>query len=317
MCHSLGMSPDTPDIRSERIRANGLDFHVNTCGEGDRLALCLHGFPEIGYTWRHQLPLLASLGYRAWAPDLRGFGQTDKPKGVRQYAVEHLVDDVAALIDTSGSKETLMLAHDWGVMIASQVAFHKVRPLERLVLFNGAAMGMQSDTGFSLRALQRMAYAFFFQLPFLPERALAAGNYRAIRESFTGRMAGRPERISKEDIRVFKEAMARPGALTGGINYYRAQILGGGFRRLMARGFPKIETPTLILWGEEDPVLIPSTIGRAEELITDLTLRFLPGVGHWIQQEAPEEVNEMLAAWLTGEPVPGSATVSPGTETRS
>ncbi len=101
------------EIRPERVHANGLDFHVNTCGEGDRLALCLHGFPEIGYTWRHQLPLLASLGYKAWAPDLRGFGQSDKPKGVGSYAVEHLVDDVAALIDASGAKETLLLAHDW------------------------------------------------------------------------------------------------------------------------------------------------------------------------------------------------------------
>ena len=298
------------EIGSERIHANGLDFHVNTCGDGDRLALCLHGFPEIGYSWRHQLPLLASLGYRVWAPDLRGFGQTDKPRGIRQYAFEHLIDDVAALIDASGTKETMLVAHDWGVMIASQIAFHRVRPLSRLVLFNGAALGMQADTGFSFRALQRMLYAFFFQLPFLPERMLAAGNYRAIRSSFTGRMAGRRDRITKEDIRVFQEAMARPGALTGGLNYYRAQIAGGGFRRIAARGFPAIETPTLILWGEDDPVLVPSTIGRAEELVQDLTLRFLPGIGHWSQQEAPEEVNEMLAAWLTERLVPGSATLS-------
>ncbi len=298
------------EIRSERIHANGLDFHVDTCGDGDQFALCLHGFPEIGYTWRHQLPLLASLGYRVWAPDLRGFGQTDKPRGVRQYAFEHLIDDVAALIDASGTKETLLLAHDWGVMIASQIAFHQVRPLSRLVLLNGAALGMQAETGFSLRALQRMFYAYFFQLPFLPERLLAAGNYRAIRETFTGHMAGRRDRITAKDVRVFQEAMARPGALTGGINYYRAQILGGGFRRLTARGFPTIETPTLILWGEDDPVLIPSTIGRADERVEDLTLRFLPGVGHWVQQEAPEEVNEMVAAWLTGQPVPGSATLS-------
>ncbi|MEE3327453.1 MAG: alpha/beta hydrolase [Myxococcota bacterium] len=301
---------DAFEIRSERVTANGLEFHVHTCGDGDRLALCLHGFPEIGYTWRHQLPLLASLGYRVWAPDLRGFGQSDKPRGVGQYAIEHLIDDVAALIDASGTKETLLLAHDWGVMIASQIAFHQVRPLEGLVLFNGAAVGMQTETGFSLRALRRTFYAFFFQLPFLPERLLAAGNYQAIRSMFRGRMVGRPDRITREDIRVFQEAMARPGALTGGLNYYRAQILGGGLRRIIARGFPEIETPTLILWGEEDPVLVPSTIGRAEELIADLTLRFLPGVGHWAQQEAPDEVNEMLDAWLKGRSVPGSATLS-------
>jgi hypothetical protein len=108
-------------------------------------------------------------------------------------------------------------------MIASQIAFHQVRPLSRLVLLNGAALGMQANTGLSLGALQRVSYAFFFQLPFRPERLLAAGNDRAIREAFTGRMAGRRDRITPEDVRVFQEAMARPGALTCGINYYRAQ----------------------------------------------------------------------------------------------
>jgi pimeloyl-ACP methyl ester carboxylesterase len=117
-----------------------------------------------------------SLGYRVWAPGLRGFGQTDKPKGVAQYAFEHLIDDVAALIDVSRTYETLLLGHDWGVMIASQIAFHQVRPLSRLVLLNGAALGMQANTGLSLGALQRVSYAFFFQLPFRPERLLAAGN---------------------------------------------------------------------------------------------------------------------------------------------
>ena len=301
------------EIRTERIHANGLDFHVNTCGEGDRLALCLHGFPEIGYSWRHQLPLLASLGYRAWAPDLRGFGQTDKPKGVGSYAVEHLVDDAAALIDASGAKETIVLAHDWGVMIALQLASHQVRPLERIVIFNGATMGAWQRPGrMRLRDLKRSFYALFFQLPFLPERALAARDFAAIRTTFRGPMSGRPDRFTKEDIRIFKEAMARPGALTGGINYYRAQIGRGGFKRMAARGFPVIETPMLMIWGEDDPVLIPSTTDGASDSVKDLTLRFLPGVGHWVPQEASEEVNEMLTAWLAGQPVPGSETVSPG-----
>ncbi|MDE0990870.1 MAG: alpha/beta hydrolase [Pseudomonadales bacterium] len=146
----------------------------------------------------------------------------------------------------------------------------------------------------------------------LPERALAAGNVNAIRTTFKGPMCGRPERFTKEDIRIFQEAMARPGALTGGINYYRAQIGRGGFRRITARGFPVIEVPTMIIWGEDDPVLVPSTIDRAGELVKNLTLRFMPGIGHWVQQEAPEEVNEMITAWLAGQPVPGSPTLSPG-----
>ena len=300
------------EIRSERIHANGLDFHVNTCGEGDRLALCLHGFPELGYSWRHQLPQLASLGYRAWAPDLRGYGASDRPEGIESYAIEHLVDDVGALIDASGAKETLLIAHDWGVMIAWQFASHRVRPLDRLVIFNGPPPGTGERTGrMTLRQLKRFFYVIFFQLPGLPERVLAARDYQAIEGMFRGRMAGRPERFSNEDIRIYKEAMARPGALTAGINYYRGLIRGGGAKRMAARGFPVVETPTLMSWGEDDKVLLPSSIDGAGEFVKDLTLRFLPGVGHWVQQEAPEEVNGMLSAWLGGKSVPGSGTVSP------
>ena len=125
----------SPEIRSERVRANGLDFHVNACGEGDRLALCLHGFPELGMSWRHQLPKLASLGYRVWAPDLRGYGKSDCPRGLSHYAIEALVDDVAGLIDAAAPRETLLVGHDWGAMIAWQFAAQALRPLDRLLLF--------------------------------------------------------------------------------------------------------------------------------------------------------------------------------------
>ena len=128
-------------IHSERVRANGLDFHVNACGDGDRLALFLHGFPELGHSWRHQLPVLAELGYRAWAPDLRGYGRSDRPVGLDAYAIEKLVDDVGGLIDAAGTRETVLIAHDWGAMIAWQFAAHRVRPLSRLVVMNGPAPG--------------------------------------------------------------------------------------------------------------------------------------------------------------------------------
>lgn len=301
------------EIRSERVHANGLDFHVNTCGEGDRLALCLHGFPEIGHSWRHVLPVLAAQGYRAWAPDLRGYGQTDRPAGIDAYAIEHLLDDVGALIDASGARETILLAHDWGVMIAWPFAAHRVRPLDRLVILNGPPPGMgQQKRRLSLRQLRRSWYVLFFQLPWLPERVLAAGDHRAIERVFTGPMAGRPERFTPDDLRAYKEAAARPGALTAGIDYYRALVRGGGARRLAERGFPVIETPTLMIWGEQDKVLVPDTTRDAGNWVRNLTRRFIPGVGHWVQQEAPEEVGEMLVAWLSGDEVPGAAEPGPG-----
>src|SRR5512147_1354259 len=93
-------------LRSESISANGLRFHVSAAGSGDRLALCLHGFPELAYSWRHQLPVLAEEGFLAWAPDLRGYGGSDRPVGREAYAIERLMDDVAGLIDASGARET-------------------------------------------------------------------------------------------------------------------------------------------------------------------------------------------------------------------
>lgn len=298
----------TEVIRAERIRANGLDFNVNTCGSGDRLALCLHGFPELGFSWRHQLPLLASLGYRAWAPDLRGYGKTDRPEGLEHYSLEKLEEDVAGLIDASGARETILIAHDWGAMIAWQFASHRVRPLERLIIMNGPppAIGERERPSLFSRQFWRSFYVLVLQLPWLPERMLRARDYRMIEEVFRGRMAKRPERFTDDVIAVYKEAAALPGAPTAMINYYRALLRGGGLKRATAMGFPAIETPTLMLHGEGDPVLVPSTTDGAEAFVKNLTLRFIPGAGHWVQQEAPEEINKIVGEWLTGAPVSGA-----------
>ena len=293
-------------IREERVRANGLEFHVNACGEGDRLALCLHGFPELGFSWRHQLPALAALGYRAWAPDLRGYDETDRPEGPGAYAIEHLVEDVAGLDDASGAREVVLVAHDWGAMIAWQFAAHRVRDLDRLVILNGPAPGYRRPSLFS-KQLWRSWYVFFLQIPRLPEWLIAAGDYRAIEQTFRGGTCARPERFPDEVVQVYKDAAARPGALTAMIHYYRGILRGGGMRRMVARGFPVIETPTLLLWGREDPILVPDTLRDVGDWVADPTVRFIPGAGHWVQQEAPETVNEMLGEWLMDRPVPDAA----------
>ena len=298
------------EIRAERVRANDLDFHVNVCGEGDRLALCLHGFPELGYSWRHQLPLLASLGYRAWAPDLRGYGQTDRPQGLEHYAIERLVDDVGALIDASGTRETTLVAHDWGAIIAWQFAAHRVRDLEGLVILNGPPPGGGKDRpSIFSRQFWRLLYVFFFQIPWLPERLFAARDYRMIEETFRGRTAAQPERFTDDVVRVYKEAAAGPGALTAMLNYYRGMLRGGGFKRIVASGFPVIETPTLLIWGEQDPILLPEIIADADRWVNNLIVEFIPDAGHWVQQEAPEIVNSILETWLKGERTPSSPAI--------
>ena len=120
------------------VDANGLTFEVFTAGaaSADRLALCLHGFPEHAHSWRFQMQPLADLGYRVWAPNLRGYGRSSRPPRIRDYAIEALLDDVAGLIDASGAREVVLLGHDWGAVIAWYFAMHRVRPLSRLVIMN-------------------------------------------------------------------------------------------------------------------------------------------------------------------------------------
>jgi epoxide hydrolase 4 len=292
------------EIRHEFVQANGLRFHVASCGEGDRLALCLHGFPECWYSWRYQLPLLARLGYRAWAPDLRGYGQTDRPPRMRDYAIEHLVEDVAGLIDAAECRSTLLIGHDWGAVIAWVFAMRQTRPLDRLVIMNVPHPALFASALHTWPQLKRSWYVFFFQLPWLPERFLAADNYSAIARAFRG-MAVDKSRFSDEVLSVYRANAAHPGALTAMVNYYRAVLRGGGAMRQRKLGYPIVETPALMIWGEHDTALGKETTYGTQRYVRQLTLRYLPNVSHWVQQEAPEVVNAMLEAWLTGQPVRG------------
>jgi pimeloyl-ACP methyl ester carboxylesterase len=118
------------------VEANGLTFEVAQAGAGDHLALCLHGFPELNYSWRYQMSTLAKLGYRVWAPNQRGYGGSDKPVGIKNYTVGKIVADAAALFDASGASRLTIIGHDWGGAIAWLFAIDKVRPIERLVVMN-------------------------------------------------------------------------------------------------------------------------------------------------------------------------------------
>lgn len=293
---------ESAGIAHEFVQANNLRFHVASCGSGDRLALLLHGFPESSYSWRHQMPLLARLGYRVWAPDLRGYGQSDRPARVDDYGIEMLMNDAGGLIDASGARSTVLMGHDWGGVIAWFFAMRKLRTLERLVVMNLPHPALMERELRTWRQLRRSWYALFFQLPWLPELAMRAQNYRAVRDAFAAGVAD-PSRFPPEVLDVYRDNAAQPGALTAMLNYYRAIARGGGARQ-RAFGYPVIDTPTLLLWGENDIALTKETTYGTDKYVTNLTLRYLPGISHWVQQEAPEAVNAMLEAWLTDRPVP-------------
>jgi pimeloyl-ACP methyl ester carboxylesterase len=288
-----------PAIRETEVLANGLRFHVLEAGAGDRLALFLHGFPELGFSWRDQLPLLAKLGYRAWAPDLRGYGGTDRPQGIAEYAIEKLMDDVAGLIDASGAKETVLVAHDWGGVIAWYFALRRIRPLSRLIVMNlphPAIFERVMRSGWRQRL--RSWYVLFFQIPWLPERLFQMRRASLVTEAFRG-MAVDKSRFPEAVLDVYRQAALEPGAMTAMINYYRALVRGGGARRQSSLGFPRIELPTLMVWGEQDTALGKELTYGTEAFVPNLTLRYLPHASHWVQQDAPDDVNAIVAEWLS------------------
>jgi pimeloyl-ACP methyl ester carboxylesterase len=283
-------------VTTRRIAANGFDFAVDEAGEGDRLALCLHGFPESRFSWRYQLPLLAEMGYRAWAPDLRGYGETEpKPAEVSAYLIDRLMEDVAALIDASGAKSVTLIGHDWGAGLAWTFAANRVRPLERLVIMNVPHPAVMAEhLRRSWAQLRKSWYMFFFQIPGLPEWGATRNDGEAIREAFRG-MAIDKSNFSKDVLDRYAKDAQRPGAMRGMINWYRAALRLQG---KLAGPWPVIEDPTLIVWGEEDTALGIELLDGTDAYVRDLTVKRLPNVSHWVQQEAPEKVNAILAEWL-------------------
>ena len=163
-----------PSINTAQIDANGLRFEVDQCGDPSsrKLALCLHGFPEHSVSWRFQMPMLADSGYKVWAPNLRGYGNSSLPGKVSDYAIETLMADVGALIDAADVEETVLIAHDWGAVIAWYFAMREIRPLSHLIICNVPHPGaMRNAIGWE--QLKRSWYVFFFQLPCLPEWMLS------------------------------------------------------------------------------------------------------------------------------------------------
>lgn len=282
------------------MAANGLRFEVDKCGAGDRLALCLHGFPELSFSWRYQLPMLARAGFEAWAPNLRGYGGTSRPTRVEDYDLDRLMDDVAALIDAAGKSTVVLIAHDWGAIIAWQFAMERRRALHKLIICNVPHPGpLKRALGFA--QLRKSWYILFFQIPRLPEFLLGLRRARAIGEMFR-RTSVDTSMFPAQVTEVYRRNASQPGALTAMLNYYRALLRGR--KRIAARGFPVIEVPTLMIWGEDDVALTKATTYGTEEFVRDFRIRYLPRVSHWVQQEAPEQVNAMITAFLRDEPVP-------------
>jgi len=287
---------DAP-IVDRQVSANGLTFEVLECGEGDRLALCLHGFPSHALCWRDQLPALAKLGYRAWAPNLRGYGKSDRPSRVADYTVPTLLADIAALIDASGARSTVLIGHDWGGLLAWFFAARRIRPLERLIILNAPHPACAAVAYRTWRQMRKGWYIMAFQVPWIPDRLLAAN-----RAWFVGKLmkwaAGGKAVFSAETLDFYRDNAAGPGAVTAMLNWYRALVRGGVPPELQGK-FPQIETPTLVVWGDGDVALDWSCIEGADRYVRDIEIHRLSGVSHWVQEEEPKTVNALMTAFLS------------------
>jgi pimeloyl-ACP methyl ester carboxylesterase len=270
------------------VDANGLHFEVEDIGEGDHLALLLHGFPEHLLSWREQTPVLEGLGYRVWAVNQRGYGKTSRPAGVAAYALRHLIADVAALFDASGAKRLTLIGHDWGAMVAWCFAIARARPIERLVIMNVPHPLCFRAALKHWRQRTKSWYIAFFQIPGLPERMLAANGGASVRRMFTGL------RLPPEVIDIYARQIAEPGAASAMLNWYRAARRRDGMPSLDAI----IEVPTLVIWGENDVALDVICLEGTERYVRNLRLARLPGVSHWVQQDAPDQVNALLREFL-------------------
>jgi epoxide hydrolase 4 len=284
----------TPRTRHEFARVNGIRLHYVVAGSGPTVIL-LHGFPETHRSWDLQLPALVRAGYRAVAPDLRGYGESERPR--RGYDLDTLAADIAGLVDHLGADRVSVIGHDWGGALAWQLASRHADRLLRAVVLDcphPALMARALRTNPEQR--RRSWYMFFFQLPMLPERWLlkdgAANVARMFREGSPG-----ADRAPPSIIQANQRALSEPGAARAAIAYYRASFRAG--LRPLLRGeldasYAPIELPLTLIWGEADSCLGLELIDGTEKYAKRLRVHRVPDAGHFVHQESPDVVNRLL-----------------------
>jgi pimeloyl-ACP methyl ester carboxylesterase len=278
----------------ERIATNGIHLHVVTDGPTDGpLVILLHGFPEFWYSWRRQIPFLAGKGFRVWAPDQRGYNDSDKPKGIAAYNIDTLSDDVIGLIDAAGRDKVLLVGHDWGAAVAWWTAMRHPERFHKLGILNVPhPVVMQKHLRGNLAQLKKSWYILFFQLPFLPELMFTRDNGKSMAAML--QKTSRPGAFTDEDLGRYREAWAKPGAVTAMINWYRAFLWTKPHRPESIR----IKVPTRLIWGAHDMALGREMAQPSIDLCDKGELIFLEDATHWVHHDEPDRVNALLEEFL-------------------
>jgi pimeloyl-ACP methyl ester carboxylesterase len=278
---------ELPLLKHDHVTVRGTRIHYVSAGEGHPVLL-LHGFPQFWHCWHRVIPEL-SKHFRVIAPDLKGYGDSDKPRG--PYHLQALGEEWGEFMNALDIDRFDLVGHDWGGIIGWKMALDYPGRIRRLVILNAP-----------FRRWRMRAYVFFFMIPFLPDWIFRRWNDAVIEEVFQ-RACYDPERgVGAESLRLYQEAFARPGVHRAALAYYRA--IPRGLRTARADWERPIEVPTLVLWGVADAALpIENTFGL-EKHVRDLRIHYVPLAGHFIQEEQPGIVNEQILRFLK-EATPG------------
>jgi epoxide hydrolase 4 len=301
----MAASTKPPELKDNYAEVNGVRLHYVSAGKGP-LVVFLHGFPEFWYEWKNQL---AEFGrdHLAVAPDMRGYNLSAKPSGVDQYQVKHLIEDVHALALHLGHKKFTLVAHDWGGAVAWAFAIAHPEALEKLVIINAPHPGiffrlLREDAG----QQQASQYMLLFRSP-QAEAMLSANHYATLANIVLG--PGLKSGVfTEEDKKAYIDAWSQPGALTGGLNYYRAAQIGppppGG--QAPAESAPAadgvadwtVRVPTLVIWGEKDTALLTANLDGLDRFVPNLAVKRIPDGTHWVIHEKPAEVNRYIRDFI-------------------
>ena len=281
----------------KRIETNGVGLAVDDEGAGDAVVL-IHGFPELAYSWRYQIPALVGAGYRAIAFDQRGYGDSSKPVAVSDYTLTHLVDDVIGILDALGIESATIVGHDWGSIVAWSTAVTHPERVSRVVSLNvpyrGSCAGFPTTDSIREHLADRFGYVLTFQDEGVVE-ALFEADPRAWLKGVFAMVAGNKDFLRDHEFDYFLNAFTS-GGISGPVNFYRnIDVNNEQFAQYLQA---PITQPTLMIAADADPVLPLSLAEGMERWIPQLTTVTITNSGHWTQQEQPAAVTGALLDWL-------------------
>ncbi len=294
-------------FKHEYAEINGLKLHYVKEGKGKKTILFLHGFPEFWYEWKNQLQEFGK-DYTAVAYDQRGYNLSSKPEKVEDYAVAKIVADIKAMFDKFGASpknKGILVAHDWGGAVAWAFAIRHPEYLDKLVIINAPHPGVFARELQTNPAQQKAsAYMNFFRSA-QAEATLSANNYAALQNAIF-KSSTKPEAFTAEDRKMYFDAWSQPGAVTGGLNWYRAANAGPPTpnepmrETNLAAGFDTltVKVPTLVIWGEKDTALLTGNLEGLDKFVPQLTLKRIPNGSHWVIHEEPELINQYIREFI-------------------